>query len=102
MHNANKGAAILRRFTFKLESDYLDETGEKLFFERMFRTTLTPEEYHELTQIPMLVPGDSRTVLQSSFCLGDQVNNRDYIDALAREREARNTNKFAPKSKIGF
>ena len=100
--SANLDAAILRRFTFKLEFDYLDENGKKLFFERMFRTTLTPEEYHELAQIPMLAPGDFRTVRQSFFYLGGQVSNRDYIDALARESEVKNTNKFAPKSKIGF
>lgn len=100
--SANLDAAILRRFTFKLEFDYLDEVGKKLFFERMFRTTLTPEEYHELAQIPMLAPGDFRTVRQSFFYLGGQVSNRDYIEALARESEVKNTNKFAPKSKIGF
>lgn len=100
--SANLDAAILRRFTFKLEFDYLDEVGKKLFFERMFRTTLTPEEYHELAQIPMLAPGDFRTVRQSFFYLGGQVSNRDYIDALAHESEVKNSNKFAPKSKIGF
>jgi len=100
--SANLDAAILRRFTFKLEFDYLDEVGKKLFFERMFRMTLTPEEYHELAQIPMLAPGDFRTVRQSFFYLGGQVSNRDYIEALARESEVKNTNKFAPKSKIGF
>ena len=100
--SANLDAAILRRFTFKLEFDYLDEVGKKIFFERMFRTTLTPEEYHELAQIPMLAPGDFRTVRQSFFYLGGQVSNRDYIDALARESEVKNSNKFAPKTKIGF
>ena len=100
--SANLDAAILRRFTFKLEFDYLDELGKKHFFERMFRTTLTPEEYHELAQIPMLAPGDFRTVRQSFFYLGGQVSNRDYIEALARESDAKNANKFAPKQKIGF
>ena len=100
--SANLDAAILRRFTFKLEFDYLDEVGKKLFFERMFRTTLTPEEYHELAQIPMLAPGDFRTVRQSFFYLGSQFSNRDYIEALAHESEVKNSNKFAPKSKIGF
>ena len=68
----------------------------------MFRTTLTPEEYHELAQIPMLAPGDFRTVRQSFFYLGGQVSTRDYIEALARESETKNANEFAPKSKIGF
>ena len=100
--SANLDSAILRRFTFKLEFDYLEETGKKLFFERMFHTTLTPEEYHELAQIPMLAPGDFRTVRQSFFYLGSQFGNRDYIEALAHESEVKNSNKFAPKSKIGF
>ena len=98
----NLDQAIMRRFTFKLEFDYLDEAGKKLFFERMFRTTLTPEEYHELAQIPMLAPGDFRTVRQNFFYLGGQTTNRDYIAALARESEAKNSNRFAPKSRIGF
>ena len=99
---ANLDAAIMRRFTFKLEFDYLDEAGKKLFFERMFRTTLTPEEYRELAEIPMLAPGDFRTVRQGFFYLGSRVNNRDYLDALARESEVKNGNRFARKSKIGF
>ena len=100
--SANLDSAILRRFTFKLEFDYLDDVGKKLFFERMFHMKLTPEEYHDLTQIPMLAPGDFRTVRQSFFYLGGQASNRDYIDALAHESEVKNSNKFAPKSKIGF
>ena len=99
---ANLDSAIIRRFTFKLEFDYLDEAGKKLFFERMFRTTLTPEEYHELAQIPMLTPGDFRTVRQSFFYLGDRAGNRDYIAALAHESEIRNANRFTPKPRIGF
>ena len=100
--SANLDAAILRRFTFKLEFDYLDEVGKKVFFERMFRTMLTQEEYHELAQIPMLAPGDFRTVRQSFFYLGGQVSNRDYLEALARESEVKNMNRFAPKARIGF
>lgn len=99
---ANLDAAILRRFTFKLEFDYLDDAGKKLFFERMFRTTLTREEERELAAIPMLAPGDFRTVRQGFFYLGSQVGNRDYLDALAHESEVKNANRFAPKTPIGF
>ncbi len=95
-------SAIMRRFTFKLEFDYLDDAGKKLFFERMFHTTLTPEEYHGLAQIPMLAPGDFRTVRQSFYYLGGKAGNRDYIDALARESEVRTANKYARKTPIGF
>ena len=100
--SANLDSAIMRRFTFKLEFDYLDEAGKKLFFERMFRTSLAPEEARELAEIPMLAPGDFRTVRQSFFYLGGQVGNRDYIEALARESEIKNGNRFARKQKIGF
>lgn len=31
----NLDAAIMRRFTFKLQFDYLDEVGKRKFFERM-------------------------------------------------------------------
>jgi len=100
--SANLDSAVLRRFTFKLEFDYLDEAGKKLFFERMFHTMLTPEEYHELAMISKLTPGDFRTVRQSFFYLGGQTTNKDYIAALARESEVKNSNKYAPKSRIGF
>jgi SpoVK/Ycf46/Vps4 family AAA+-type ATPase len=100
--SANLDSAILRRFTFKLEFDYLDEAGKKLFFERMFRTTLTPEEYHRLAMIPELAPGDFRTVRQSFYYLGGERNNSERIDALARESEIKHAGSYAPKQKIGF
>ena len=99
---ANLESAILRRFTFKLEFDYLDDAGKKLFFERMFRSKLSEKECLALAEIPMLAPGDFRTVRQSLYYLGGKVGNRDYIDALARESGAKKTNRFAPKAKIGF
>ena len=84
------------------EFDYLDEAGKKLFFERMFRTTLTPEEYHKLAMIPELAPGDFRTVRQSFYYLAREVNNLERIDALARESEFKHAGRFAPKQRIGF
>lgn len=95
-------SAIMRRFTFKLEFDYLDDAGKKLFFERMFRSKLSGDECRALTEIPMLAPGDFRTVRQSFYYLGGKAGNRDYIDALARESEVRTANKFARKTPIGF
>ena len=50
----------------------------------------------------MLAPGDFRTVRQSFFYLGSRATNRDYIAALAHESEVKSSNKFAPKSRIGF
>lgn len=98
----NLDSAILRRFTFKLEFDYLDDAGKKLFFERMFRSKLSEKECLALAEIPMLAPGDFRTVRQSFHYLGGKVGNRDYLDALARESGAKKSNGFAPKARIGF
>ena len=99
---ANLDAAVLRRFTFKLEFDYLDEAGKKLFFERMFGTALTDAEAAQLAGIPNLAPGDFRTVRQSLFYLGRDVTNAERLEALKRESAAKSANRFAAKGKMGF
>ena len=81
----NLDAAVMRRFTFKLEFGYLDDTGKKLFFERVFRTKLADAEFAELKELLNLVPGDFRTVRQGQFYLGDEVTNADRITALKEE-----------------
>lgn len=81
----NLDPAIMRRFTFKLEFDYLDDGGKKLFFERMFKTVLMPEEYAELRQLANLAPGDFRTVRQEQFYLDVQPTNSERIAALRAE-----------------
>ena len=82
---ANLDAAILRRFTFKLQFDYLDEAGKRLFFERMFRTALTAEESARLMRIRNLAPGDFRTVRQSLYYLGGDASNAMRLDGLEKE-----------------
>ena len=99
---ANLDAAILRRFTFKLEFDYLDEAGKKLFFERMFKTVLTPAEAERLAGIPELAPGDFRTVRQSFFYLGNDVANAELLEALERESAAKTAHGHAAREKVGF
>ena len=81
----NLDAAIMRRFTFKLEFDYLDDNGKKVFFEKMFKTALLDEEFAELKDIPNLAPGDFRTVRQEQFYLGEDQTNCDRIAALKDE-----------------
>ncbi|MBQ6352753.1 MAG: AAA family ATPase [Lentisphaeria bacterium] len=100
--SVNLDAAVLRRFTFKLEFDYLDAAGKKLFFERMFGAKLTPAEAERLAEIPHLAPGDYRTVRQSLFYLGNDVSNAERLDALERESAAKKANRFADKGKVGF
>ena len=99
---ANLDAAVLRRFTFKLEFDYLDETGKQLFFERMFRATLTSSEAAMLARIPHLTPGDFRTVRQGLFYLGGDVSNAELLDALKQESATKSANRYAEKGKMGF
>lgn len=99
---ANLDSAILRRFTFKLEFNYLDHQGKVLFFERMFQTKLSESEKQQLTDIPNLAPGDFRTVRQSLFYLGGDITNSERISALERESIAKGKNLFAEKRKLGF
>ena len=100
--SANLDAAILRRFTFKIEFDCLDNAGKILFFERMFGTRLTASEAAKLAEIPRLTPGDFRTVRQSFFYLGADVTNAERLAALEHESTAKNANRFAGKGKVGF
>jgi hypothetical protein len=90
----------MRRFTFKLEFGYLDDVGKKLFFERMFKTTLTESEEAELETVRNLAPGDFRTVRQEMFYLGDGQTNHDLITALKEECSLKKDGDAS--SKIGF
>ena len=100
--SANLDAAILRRFTFKIEFDYLDDAGKVLFFERMFGAKLTANEAAQLAAIPRLAPGDYRTARQSLFYLGGDVTNAERLAALERESAAKSANRFADREKVGF
>ena len=81
----NLDAAIMRRFTFKLQFDYLEEEGKRLFFERMFKTRLEETEAKRLAEIPNLAPGDFRTVRQSLYYLGGLVSNGTRLNELEKE-----------------
>ena len=96
----NLDQAIMRRFTFKLQFDYLDEAGKRLFFERMFKTRLTDADTAQLAEVRNLAPGDFRTVRQSMYYLGGEVTNAQRIAALAKESSVkRDTKKLG---RIGF
>ena len=81
----NLDAAIMRRFTFKLQFDYLEEDGKRIFFERMFNTNLAETEAKRLATIPNLAPGDFRTVRQSLYYLGGAVTNATRLNGLEKE-----------------
>lgn len=92
-------SASTRRFTFKVEFDYLDAAGRRLFFERMFKTKLSKTEAQELDRLETLTPGDFRTVRQATYYLGDEITNRDRLAALREECAAKRKSPAAP---IGF
>lgn len=95
---SNLDAAIMRRFTFKLQFDYLEDEGKRLFFERMFKTTLTVDELDRLRRIPNLAPGDFRTVRQSTYYLGGTTTNAMRLTELEKESSL----KKGTTAKIGF
>lgn len=81
----NLDAAIMRRFTFKLQFDYLEADGKRACFERMFKTRLCDAEVMRLAAIPNLAPGDFRTVRQSLYYLGGSVSNETRLNELEKE-----------------
>jgi SpoVK/Ycf46/Vps4 family AAA+-type ATPase len=96
----NLDPATMRRFTFKLEFGYLDDAGKKLFFERMFKTSLSKDDAAELDKIGNLAPGDFRTVRQEMFYLGEGQTNEELIAALKEECSLKKDDDSL--SKIGF
>ena len=98
----NLDQAIMRRFTFKLQFNYLDDEGKRLFFKRMFKSELTDDERLRLKAIQNLVPGDFRTVRQSLFYYGGDVTNAQRLEALEREAAAKEGGAFTPRGKMGF
>lgn len=85
--------ATLRRFTFKLEFDYLTIEGKRRFFQSQFArlgvSALTAEEEVRLTRIPSLAPGDYRTVRQSLYYLRSEATADSLLTALERESAAK-------------
>lgn len=98
----NLDAAVLRRFTFKLEFDFLDAGGKQYFFERMFKTTLSGEEAAWLRDIPNLAPGDFRTVRQKLYYLQSTCDNAMRLEALAVESRYKEGHSGVAKPRIGF
>ena len=99
----NLDPATVRRFTFKVEFDYLSAEGKALFFERMFGRTLTEGDRATLEAIPNLAPGDFRTVRQSMRYLGEAADNAALLSALRDESSAKRlTVRSAGRGQIGF
>lgn len=93
-------SAVLRRFTFKLEFDYLDNRGKRIFFQRFFQTELSENESRRLDNMERLTPGDFRTVRQGLFYRRSAQDNAIRLDALEHESAMKREN--TEKHRIGF
>ncbi len=92
--------ATIRRFTFKLEFDYLDAAGKVAFYERMLaelcKQPLDEHEKRRLTNIADLAPGDFHTVRQAMFYLGGDghaATHHELLAALEQESRAKRQGK---------
>lgn len=81
--------AVARRFTFKVELDYLDVDGRCVFWKRFFGSVPRGRMRCRLNGLDRLTPGDFRTVRQELYYLGDDVSDDDRLDALEAELSAK-------------
>ena len=91
-------SAVARRFTFKVELDYLDRDGRRIFWRRYFGKAPSAAVRRRLDSLDRLTPGDFRTVRQELYYLGDDVGDADRLDALEAELSA----KTGLSRRIGF
>jgi SpoVK/Ycf46/Vps4 family AAA+-type ATPase len=97
--------ASLKRFTFKISFDFLDNAGKIHFFKQYFRQKLTDDEARRLEAIPNLAPRDFRTVHQTFFYLGNKITNTQRLEALEAESASKHTTPAAigpNKKHVGF
>lgn len=92
-------AAVMRRFTFKVQMAALDD-GKVKFFSWYFKSELNADERRRLLSIPNLTPGDFRTVRERLFFLAGKngTDNESRLAALEVESAAKKDS----RAHIGF
>jgi len=100
----NLDTASIRRFNIKIEFDYLDSKGKRLFFDRVLGelsgNELEEKDVIALERIDSLAPGDFKVVRQKySFMPKDKVKNAGLITSLQAEAASKNG---VNVSRIGF
>ena len=98
-------AAAIRRFSYKIEFDFLTPEGNRFFFNQMLKpltkSGLSHNQIRKLSNLTDLAPGDFKTVHNKyAFYPGTELNNRLLIKALEEESRIKNLN--ASRTKIGF
>ena len=86
--------AALRRFTFRIHFDFLDNAGKEIFYKTYFAPLNAPEltegDKVALHAIERLTPSDYRNVRQQLFFLeNDGLTATEIIEALKLEAESR-------------
>jgi transitional endoplasmic reticulum ATPase len=97
--------AAIRRFTYKVEFDFLSPEGNRIFFNQMLKpltkVSLNQTQEHRLSLLVDLAPGDFKTVQNKyAFYPDSELNNGLLINALGEESRIKNINKG--HKKIGF
>ncbi len=92
----NLDPAALRRFTFRVHFDYLDNAGKERFYKSYFgpigAPSLDSSDRAALRAIPQLTPSDFRNVRQQLFYLEDEnLTNTEIIEALRQEAQSRSS-----------
>lgn len=100
----NLDSASIRRFNIKIEFDYLDSNGKRLFFKRVLGDIsgkeLEEKDADTLEKIDNLAPGDFKVVRQKSiFMPKDKISNIALINSLQMEVASKNGVK---SGRIGF
>ena len=88
--------AALRRFTFRIHFDFLDNAGKEIFYRTYFAPLNAPElteaDKNALHAIERLTPSDYRNVRQQLFYLEDaDLTAMEIIDALRLEAHSRDS-----------
>jgi SpoVK/Ycf46/Vps4 family AAA+-type ATPase len=97
--------AALRRFTHKVQFDYLCPNGNEIFFKHilapLLRWPLTPELRQRLAAIKCLTPGDFKTV-RDQYAFYPEAERKPLLFICALEDEARTKALSGAKKPIGF
>jgi SpoVK/Ycf46/Vps4 family AAA+-type ATPase len=87
---ADLDAAAIRRFTFKIEFDYLTAEGNTIFYRKILKPMvgkpLRDKHLKRIARIKWLAPGDFKTVRQAyTYRSRDQVSHAKLITGLEEE-----------------
>ena len=83
-------SASIRRFNLKLEFDYLNQDGKRVFWRKylapLTEKRLSPKDAATLDNLPSLTPGDFKVVRdQYSLFAGEEISKQELINALREE-----------------